>query len=408
MSENLIPFSELQKHIHELAEELAIDRSEISVGYERDSFSFRLMLSNVDDLAIIDTLSLAKRHIENWRIHTFERGFLSIQCLNKNLLSSEGLFDNLKIRLSGLYGEKSLEVVKKGDLNATELSLLVALIRRLRTTKKNKDILGMLSDAGCQVLKPAENTARFSDLGGYESVKDQIKETILLPLQNPSFFDQVSIAARGTAENARPKAILFEGPPGTGKTSMAKTIAREAGLPLVYVPLENLLSAYYGESSKRLAAIFDLAFDYNGDGLILFLDEIDALAPSRNEKLFEATRRMLSVLLQKIEGIGTREGILTIGATNRSDDIDTALLSRFDSIIHFGLPQKEDIVEMLKMLARHLSENDYISLSARLEGKAPRTIRDICERAERKTARILLQTKKPAAAPTLDVYLSSI
>lgn len=402
--ESSIDVKPLADTIRSLSSDIGLPPSAWSIGIERDVFFFRVQLKSISEVSFLDTIAIAKRHIENWRIHTFERGFLSIQALNKNLIDTEGLFKNIKIRLSGLYGEKGLEISKKGELSSSEQSLLIALIKHLYKAESQMSPQDKLRESGCLVIEPPENNNYFSEIYGYSAVKEEIKETILLPLKNPDFFDKVAIAARGVASNARPKAILFNGPPGTGKTTMAKTVAKEAGITLVYVPLENIMSAYYGESSKKLGLIFDGAFSLE-KGAILFLDEIDALAPSRNEKLFEATRRMLSVLLQKIEGLGTKDGILTIGATNRSQDIDAALLSRFDTIIEFGLPSKTDIEEMLMVIASHLVKEERTQLADSLKGFSPRNIRDICERAERKTARMLLMEKKEPRAPEFSTYM---
>jgi len=174
-------------------------------------------------------------------------------------------------------------------------------------------------------------------------------------------------------------------------------IARETGIPLVYVPVENILSKYYGESAQNLAGVFDAAGEM--DRVILFLDEIDSLAGSRDEGLFEATRRVLSVLLRKLDGMESREGVLTIGATNRSQDLDHALLSRFDQSIRFPLPNAEERAEIFGGYARHLSPEDLQGIAAVSSGCSGRTIHDICQYAERRWARKLIKEKAVQATP---------
>ena len=137
-------------------------------------------------------------------------------------------------------------------------------------------------------------------------------------------------------ETNRPKCILFEGPPGCGKTTSAKIISQQVEIPLVYMPLEAIMSKFYGESESRLAEIFEAAAAMGS--VILFIDEIDSLATSREAGLHEATRRILSTLLRKIDSFESDGEVLVICATNRKKDLDPALISRLDLSIRFELP----------------------------------------------------------------------
>jgi SpoVK/Ycf46/Vps4 family AAA+-type ATPase len=180
---------------------------------------------------------------------------------------------------------------------------------------------------------------RLNYIAGYNEVKRKIKESIILPLKNPEIYKSIAHLTRKTYENNLPKAVLFEGPPGVGKTTAAKIIAHESNVPLVYVPVESIMSKWYGESSKNMSEIFDLCEMLGG--AIIFLDEIDSLAGSRDNNMFEATRRILSVLLRKLDGINSIEKTIVIGATNRMEDLDRALISRFDQIIQFPTRMKK-------------------------------------------------------------------
>ena len=393
--------NELDKNIEKFAD------TDIKFSFEKEDFNLVIQLPSIDDTSFVDLIAFAKKYIENWRIHTFERGYITLQALNSNLFDNENLLKNIKLRLSGIYGEKQLEVTKKGNPTQSELSLVIALLEHFCTAREAKDPLVLLAESGCSVFLPGKTGLTFDDFAGYDRILDDVKETIIMPLKNPKIFDAISESTRKNFESNRPKAVLFSGPPGVGKTTMAKIIANESGIPLAYVPLENIMSAYYGESSKKLATIFDLAALVK-PGVILFLDEIDSLAPSRNEKLFEATRRMLSILLRKIDGFESSDQTLTIGATNREQDLDPALLSRFDTILSFPHPGVDDISAILTLYAKQLKEEPRLKLAKKLEGMSPRAIKDVCKKAERIRARKALQDKTQVKAPNLDDYFDAL
>lgn len=401
----VLQLSEVRSELDRLVADLGLDAQKISVSFERSDFNLRTEVAEVTDALLIDTIAIAKRHLENWRIHTFEKSFLSIQALNESLFSTEGLLGKIKVRVSGLYGEKALEITKKGALIPAELSLITALLRRALGRAVAKDALGQLAEMGCHVYLPGE---KLSAIAAFAKLRERLRETLVLPLKNPEIYDKIANATRAEFSVNRPRAVLFTGPPGTGKTTMARHVGKEAGLVVVHVPLENILSAYYGESTKRLGAIFDVAMTYR-EPLILFLDEIDALAPSRNEKLFEASRRLLSVLLRKIDGLETQSNIITVGATNRPQDLDSALLSRFDSILEFNEPAVEDIAELLRFYAKQLSAEANLQLAKQMVGLSVRAIRDVCLRAERQLAREQIENKSAApATPTLEYYVRTL
>lgn len=409
MKEENLAYPEVFRLLEKLKEDFSLKENQFEFRYEKEEFYLLLNLEEVQAQHFLETIAIAKRFKENWRIHTYEKGYLSLQALNNNLFSTEGLFEQIKIRLSAIGGEKQLEIRKKGNPTQSEISMIQALVKSLVGKSKKENPLEQLKMAGCQIFLPNETETTFADFAGYEKIKNQIIETIIYPLLKPEVYDSITRKTRRHYETNRPRAVLFTGPPGVGKTTMAKIIGHESSYPLVYVPLENILSAYYGESSKRLAMIFDIAANAPEKGLIIFLDEIDSLAPSRNEKLFEATRRMLSVLLRKIEGLESKSNYLTIGATNRAQDLDPALLSRFDTILEFPLPQEEDIVAMLTLYAQHLSEEEKVFLAKKMLGFSPRTIKDICKKAERKKAReIILMQKNEITLPEVNDYLQAL
>ncbi len=264
-----------------------------------------------------------------------------------------------------------------------------------------------LLELGVKLYEARQNTLSWDYLAGYETVKQEIKDTILLPLLHPEIYERMVQETRKQPESPKPKAVLFEGPSGTGKTTMARIIAEGVDCSMAYVPVESIMSKWYGESENLLAEVFDAAAELGNT--ILFLDEIDALAVSREGEIYEATRRVLSVLLRKIDGFEPNEKTILIGATNRKQDLDAALLSRFDVSIPFPLPNLEERASIFQNYAKQLSAEDLETLARSSEGFSGRNIKDACERAERRWASKLIRDAESlelAGVPSLLEYLS--
>ncbi|WVZ73733.1 hypothetical protein U9M48_022011 [Paspalum notatum var. saurae] len=258
---------------------------------------------------------------------------------------------------------------------------------------------------------PMDGTVVWENLAGYEPQKREIEDTILLALQSPEVYDDIARGTRCKFETNRPRAVLFEGPPGTGKTSSARVIAKQAGVPLLYVPLEVVMSKYYGESERLLGSVFSLANDLP-DGGIIFLDEVDSFAMARDGEMHEATRRILSVILRQIDGFEQDRRVVVIAATNRKEDLDPALISRFDSIICFGLPDQHTRAEIAAQYAKHLTRSELVQFSLATEDMSGRDIRDVCQQAERHWASKLIRgqvpkdEKREPSLPPIDEYIS--
>jgi len=244
-----------------------------------------------------------------------------------------------------------------------------------------------LRSMGAQVF-PAGNKSgaplSWAELAGYEAQKAVIEETLLLALQRPEVYERIARSTRAAFVSNRPRAVLFEGPPGTGKTTSGRIIASQAAVPMVYIPLEAVMSKYYGESERLLAQAFSAAEALGG--CIVFLDEIDSLATTRGGDMHEATRRLLGVLLRQLDGFDGGKRSVVIAATNRKQDLDPALRSRFDAAVRFGLPDEPSRAQILAQYARHLSPPDLAALAAATGGFSGRDLRDVCEQAERRWA----------------------
>ncbi|MCE9499878.1 MAG: ATP-binding protein, partial [Leptospira sp.] len=230
--------------------------------------------------------------------------------------------------------------------------------------------------------------------------------SIVMPINSPGSFDEVTKMTRKFPGVNRPRAILFEGDPGVGKTTMARVVSCLCKVPLVYVPIESILSKYYGESSQNLAYVFDAAALF--PSALIFLDEIDALAGSRDDGMIEATRKLLSVLLRKLDGFEGKPKTITIGATNRKQDLDRALLSRFDRSIFFPLPNRQERAIILGQYAFHLSEGERIEIAGALEGYSGRNLKDFCDGVERKWVSSLIEKGLKITAPSYETYRESV
>uniref|UniRef100_A0A7S4UPR8 AAA+ ATPase domain-containing protein n=1 Tax=Guillardia theta TaxID=55529 RepID=A0A7S4UPR8_GUITH len=280
-----------------------------------------------------------------------------------------------------------------------------------------ESIISQMEEMGAQVFHSQKGRCAnisWDYLSGIDDIKQEVEDTIMLLMLHPEKYARVISGTRAdSSENNRPKAVLFEGPPGCGKTTMARMIANKADIPMIYLPLEAVVSKWYGEAEKRLSSIMDLTgkladLDRN-KGALLFLDEIEALAVSRDGEIHEASRRMLSVLLRTIDGFQTKDGLIVIGATNRVGDIDSALRSRFDVSIKFDLPDEQSRKQIVARMTRHLSGLEQQKLAQRMAGFSGRNIRDVCEQAERRWAAKIIRGKAPEdQLPPMEEYISAI
>ncbi len=247
--------------------------------------------------------------------------------------------------------------------------------------------------------KPAEGEARqvpsvtYEDIGGLKRELRLVREMIELPLKHPELFQKLGIEP--------PKGVLLHGPPGTGKTLIAKAVANEVDAHFISISGPEIMSKYYGESEKRLREIFEEA-EENAPSII-FIDEIDSIAPKREEVTGEVERRVVAQLLTLMDGLEARGQVIVIGATNRPDAVDPALRrpGRFDREIEIGVPDKEGRKEILQIHTRGMpiepsySRGDIIKVleefkeSNRFERKRIDAILNEIEKSEKSPEEIL-------------------
>lgn len=409
INNNLIPYDNMKQQVEtELASYLNKCEDEFielpSISFEKGTSQISFGVPALNETVIFSVLALMKKHIENIRIHSIDTGYYAFQALNSNLFKTEDILKNIKIELLGLTSNFKIDISKKGNLNQEEINLVIEIFKFI-FNKMEADPVAELRKLGASVFLE-NNVLSWNYIAGYEDVKRKIRESVIMPLQNPEIYESVAKLTRRSYESNRPKAILFEGPPGVGKTTIARIIAGEVKIPLVYLPIESIMSKWYGQSAKNLTSIFDNCEQLGS--AILFLDEIDSLAGSRDKNMFEATRRVLSVLLRRLDGIDAVANTITVGATNRKTDLDSALISRFDQTIYFPLPNEMERSAIFSNYAKHFSEDELKALSKISDGLSGRNIKDICEYAERRWARKLIIKKQEASVPPLDYYKYSI
>ncbi len=194
----------------------------------------------------------------------------------------------------------------------------------------------------------------YEDIGGLEGEIEKVREMVELPLRHPELFDKVGIEA--------PKGVLLHGPPGTGKTLMAKAVASETNANFHSISGPEIMSKYYGESEGRLREIFEEAEENQPS--IIFIDEIDSIAPKRDEVSGETERRIVAQLLSLMDGLQARGKVIVIGATNRAHALDPALRrpGRFDREIEIGMPNKEGRKEIAEIHTRGMPLSDDVDL----------------------------------------------
>ncbi|XP_041023305.1 calmodulin-interacting protein 111 isoform X1 [Juglans microcarpa x Juglans regia] len=303
-----------------------------------------------------------------------------------------------------------IEFIKQGSLTPKELDAFVSVLELAGRKLAQKKTLERRPGEGTTWVPSTKNSVAehkssgvriygldephgyspnkeisWDNIAGYDQQKREIEDTILLALQSPKVYDDIARGTRHKFESNKPRAVLFEGPPGTGKTSCAHIIANQAGVPLFYVPLEFVLSKYNDESGRLLGRVFSLANAFP-NGAIIFLDEIDSFAVARDSELYEATCRILSMLLRQIDGFEQSKKVVVIAATNRKQDLGPALISRFGSMITFGLPGHQNRQEIAAQYAKHLTKRELEEFATVTEAMSGRDIRDVCQQAERSWA----------------------
>ncbi len=220
----------------------------------------------------------------------------------------------------------------------------------------NEDTEIVLNSKSIDVSEDVVPEVTYEDVGGLSEEVKKVREMVELPLKHPEIFDKLGIEP--------PKGVILHGPPGTGKTLLAKAVANETESNFILLNGPEIMSKFYGESEKKIRDIFEEA-EKNAPSII-FIDEIDAIAPKREEVQGEVERRVVSQILTMMDGLKSRGKVVVIGATNRINSLDPALRrpGRFDREIGISVPDKEARLNILKIHTRDMPLNKNVDLKA--------------------------------------------
>jgi transitional endoplasmic reticulum ATPase len=267
------------------------------------------------------------------------------------------------LRITG--GEEYLGQLLDGRVIGKGDEIAISVMNRridLVVTKVEPNAPAVIVNEGTEIViseevaKAQRNLPRvtYEDIGGLRGEVVKVREMIELPMKHPELFERLGIEA--------PKGVLLHGPPGTGKTLLAKAVANESNAHFISLSGPEIMSKYYGESEERLRQIFDEA--QKNSPSIIFIDEVDSIAPKREEVTGEVEKRVVAQLLALMDGMEARGKVVVIAATNRPNAIDPALRrpGRFDREIEIGVPDQKGRLEILQIHTRGMPLADDVDL----------------------------------------------
>ncbi|MTK64938.1 MAG: CDC48 family AAA ATPase [Methanobacterium sp.] len=285
---------------------------------------------------------------------------------------------------SGLFDEFFRDVAPMGEIKLAVVSTKPAGIVQIT---EMTDVEVQTEPVDVSKLEGVKNVVdvTYEDIGGLKEEVKKVREMIEIPLKRPELFERLGIAP--------PKGVLMHGPPGTGKTLLAKAVANESDAHFIAINGPEIMSKYVGGSEERLRELFEEAEENSPS--IIFIDEIDAIAPKREEVSGEVERRTVAQLLTLMDGLKSRGQVVVIGATNRPDALDAAIRrgGRFDREIEIGVPDKDGRGEVLQIHTRGMPLDDKVDLEEMAEithGFVGADLESLCKEAAMRVLRRVL------------------
>ncbi|KAJ3177621.1 hypothetical protein HDU87_004374 [Geranomyces variabilis] len=282
-------------------------------------------------------------------------------------LSQVVLYFGVKWVLAGLDPFKK----KKEEARAKSSRVLGKLGLRDLNLSEHEEIIA------AEVVYPEDIPVHFADIGGLDHIVKSLKESVIYPLCYPQLFSSASGLL------GAPKGVLLHGPPGCGKTMLAKALAKESGATFVNLHVSTLMEKWFGESQKLVSAVFTLAEKLQP--CIIFIDEIDSFLRERKSQDHEVIAMMKAEFMTLWDGLGTGDmRILVLGATNRPADIDSAILRRMPKRFEIRLPDADQRTRVLNLLLRQANlepDFDVRELVVRTAGYSGSDLKELCRNA---------------------------
>ncbi len=393
----------IEKEISELSAKLKVQEADLKNISDLETKK-RISQEIAQDAKEIESLNSLKNKFSGDEKKD-EKLFHSFPTKEKEELSRiflKGIMDELASKTHGFVG---------ADINALAKEAAMAVLRRLlprlkleedeeipkevleelKITKKDFDdaLKVVRPSAMREVLVETPNT-KWEDIGGIDGVKQELREAVEWPLKYPKSFENLGIRP--------PRGILLYGPPGTGKTLLAKAVANESEANFIQVKGPSLLSMWVGKSEEGVRKIFERARQVAP--CVIFFDEIDSLASKRGyDTGAKVTERVLNQILAEMDGIEDLSNVIVIGATNRPDMLDSALLrpGRFDRIVCVSVPEKEGRLQILKIHTKKMpieSDVDLKNIADKTEGYTGADLESLTREAAMLALREDINTKK--------------
>ncbi|EKF85426.1 CDC48 family AAA ATPase [Methanobacterium formicicum] len=283
--------------------------------------------------------------------------------------------------LAALCREAAMNALRRvlPDIDLQEQRIAPEILDKLFVTSNDFiDSMKSISPSALREVFIEVPNVHWRDIGGLQELKESLKEVVEWPLSNISSFQRIGIQPS--------KGILLFGPPGTGKTLLTKAVATESKANFISVKGSEILSKWFGESERKIAEIFKKA--KQASPCIIFFDEVDAIAPVRGSAAGEprVTERMVNTILSEMDGLEELRGVVVIGATNRPDLMDPALLrpGRFDEVVLVPPPDENARKDILKVHVEHMALDDDVKikeLAKKTEGYTGADIEVLCRKA---------------------------